>query len=424
MVMSNVAQDRETRTGRKRGTQSPLRLTFVISHPIQYHVPLYRRLARRNDMKIRVFYTWHGGEKEVWDSGFKREIAWDIPLTEGYDYEVVPNKSRHPGTHHFMGLRNSGLFEAVISRRPDAVHITGYPYAGHLVALRSLSKRGIPLLFRGDSHLLDPSPAWKALAKKLILNRLFRYPAAFLYVGKNNRDYYRAYGVPDEKLFYCPHSIELDRFAEPAEEFESQALAWRRSLGIEDDKIVLLFAGKFERKKQPVALMRAFAGMNRNDMILLMVGDGELGDVVRSMAQQYPRLFKVLPFQNQSMMPIVYRLGDIFVLPSSAKETWGLAVNEAMACSRAVLVSDRVGCATDAVNPGVTGEMFGIGNWEDFQKKLSSLVADRSSLKQMGSAARRAASKFNIQATETGLISALEAICSPWCSSPDQETSE
>ena len=58
-------------------------------------------------------------------------------------------------------------------------------------------------------------------------------------------------------------------------------------------------------------------------------------------------------------MPAVYRLGTIFVLPSiGANETWGLAVNEAMACGCAILVSDRVGCATDLVRNGENGYIF------------------------------------------------------------------
>src|SRR4029077_18860912 len=38
---------------------SAIRLALVVSHPIQYFVPLYRRLARRSDMILKVFFTWH-----------------------------------------------------------------------------------------------------------------------------------------------------------------------------------------------------------------------------------------------------------------------------------------------------------------------------------------------------------------------------
>ena len=56
-------------------------------------------------------------------------------------------------------------------------------------------------------------------------------------------------------------------------------------------------------------------------------------------------------------MPIVYRLGDVFVLPSKS-ETWGLAVNEAMACGRPAIVSDACGCAPELIIQGETGYVF------------------------------------------------------------------
>src|SRR5204862_7705354 len=127
---------------------------------------------------------------------------------------------------------------------------------------------------------------------------------------------------------------------------------------------------------------------DRNDLVLLMVGDGELGGAVRRLAEQHPQRFRVLPFQNQSRMPVVYRLGDVLVLPSSFGETWGLAVNEAMACGRPALVSDRVGCAADLIVPGETGEQFRADDWSDCAAKMTSLISDRARLCSMGQAAR------------------------------------
>jgi len=64
-----------------------------------------------------------------------------------------------------------------------------------------------------------------------------------------------------------------------------------------------------------------------------------------------------LGFQNQSKMPVVYRLGDVCCLPSYS-ETWGLAVNEAMASSRPVIVSDKVGSAEDMLIENCNGYSF------------------------------------------------------------------
>jgi len=380
-------------------SSAPLRLALVVSHPIQYYVPLYQRLARREDLLIRVFYTWHAAERAVRDHGFERELAWDIPLTEGYDYELVPNLAGDPGTHHFLGLRNPELLDRVMAWRPDVVHVTGWAWSSHLRLLRSLHRRGVPTLFRGDSHLLDgvPSgPRW--WFKRALLRRVYSWPAGFLVVGKANRDYYRAFGVPEEKLHDCPHSIDVARFAEPAEELERQAAEWRRELAIGPEKKVLLFAGKFEAKKQPVELARAFLAQADPDLILLMVGSGELEGELRRLAAPAPERLRLLPFQNQRQMPVVYRLGDLFILPSAWGETWGLAVNEALACGRLVLVSDRVGCAPDLVDASC-GRVF---PWQDLGMALREardLLSNLKDLGTLGESAKGRAACFTVEVT-------------------------
>lgn len=380
---------------------------MIVSHPIQYYVPLYQRLAARDDLSIKVFFTWHGGQSAVLDHGFKREVAWDLNLTEGYEHELVPNVARAPGTHHFRGLQNPALTAKVLAWQPDAVHLTGYAYASHLQTLRALHRAQVPVLFRGDSHLLDGTGGWKWLGKRALLSLIYRWPTAFLYVGQANRAYYQRFGVPDEKLHYCPHSIEVSRFAAPAAEWEREAAAWRAELGLRPEQRVLLFAGKFEDKKQPLALMQAFLQAAEADWVLLMVGDGELGAAVTALAQAHPTRLRVLPFQNQSRMPLVYRLGDVLVLPSTYGETWGLAVNEALACGRPVLVSDRVGCAADVVRAGETGEVFRAGDWEDFCGKMQQCLLAASPTQR--AALTHFARRFDIAATEDHLLKALRA---------------
>jgi glycosyltransferase involved in cell wall biosynthesis len=382
-----------------------LRLAIIISHPIQYYVPLYRRLAKRDDIEIKVFFTWHAGEQAVFDQGFRQKVAWDIPLTDGYEYEIVPNLARDPGTHHFWGLHNPTLTARVMSWRPDAVHLTGYAYASHLSAMRKFHRLKVPLFFRGDSHLLDGKGGWKWPLKLALLSAIYRWPAAFLYVGEANRKYYKALGVPDEKLHYCPHTIEVSRFVEPDVVWEEEASRWRAELGLTTKQRVLLFAGKFEDKKQPVALMKAFLELEDYDLVLIMVGDGELGAEVRTLVQAHPERFRVLPFQNQSRMPVVYRLGDLLVLPSAYQETWGMAVNEALACGRPVLVSDRVGCAADLVKPGQSGEIFRAGDWENFKEKLEKALETAGTVDR--SALRHFARQFDVEVTERHLMEAL-----------------
>ena len=55
-------------------------------------------------------------------------------------------------------------------------------------------------------------------------------------------------------------------------------------------------------------------------------------------------------FLNQSEIPGAYVAADVLVLPSES-ETWGLVVNEALACGLPCVVSDACGSAEDLVIP-------------------------------------------------------------------------
>ncbi|MCB0710584.1 MAG: glycosyltransferase family 1 protein, partial [Chitinophagaceae bacterium] len=68
------------------------RLAIITTHPIQYNAPLFQLLAQRENIAIKVFYTWGDTVlKEKYDPGFQKNIEWDIPLLEGYDYAFVEN---------------------------------------------------------------------------------------------------------------------------------------------------------------------------------------------------------------------------------------------------------------------------------------------------------------------------------------------
>src|SRR5690606_22169778 len=85
-----------------------------------------------------------------------------------------------------------------------------------------------------------------------------------------------------------------------------------------------------------------------------------------------------LDFQNQKKMPVVYRLGNVFVM-SSVSETWGLGINEAMACNRPVITNNKVGCAIDMVTNDKNGIIINSGDIHaaaDYARKLMTRKSD------------------------------------------------
>lgn len=331
------------------------RLAIISSHPIQYNAPLFRLLHERNLVDVRVFYTWSQSESGVvFDPGFGQSRSWDIPLLEGYPYEFVPNVAQQPGSHHFWGIQNPNLIERINSYKPDAVLVFGWSFRSHLAVMRYF-KGKIPVWFRGDSTLLDEPSGWhaKTWLRRLALRMVMRYVDVAFYVGESNKRYFLAHGLRESQLIYAPHAVDNNRFGDPQGEYQAEADHWRQQLGLRADRPSFLFAGKLEAKKNVLALVEAFVGMPHVDLIL--VGNGVLEDNVRQLASRCTNVY-LLPFQNQSKMPVVYRLANYFTLPSSGPgETWGLALNEAMACGRPVIASTKCGGALDLIQPGWNG---------------------------------------------------------------------
>jgi glycosyltransferase involved in cell wall biosynthesis len=78
-------------------------------------------------------------------------------------------------------------------------------------------------------------------------------------------------------------------------------------------------------------------------------------------------------------MPSLYAAADLLVLPSDHQETWGLVVNEAMACGVPAVVSDAVGCGPDLIDRGRTGAVFPLGNTTALAEAIRATLALESS---------------------------------------------
>ncbi|MBC5773488.1 glycosyltransferase family 4 protein [Pontibacter sp. KCTC 32443] len=335
------------------------KLAIITSHPIQYNAPLFRLLAQDNSFAVRVFYTLGRESSDFTDPGFKKTISWDIPLLEGYDYMFVKNTAVNPSTTKFNGIVNPTITNEIESFGATHILVYGWSFNSHLKIIWHFYNKA-KIIFRGDSTLLDEKPGFKTLMRRAFLTLVYKHIDVALYVGENNKQYFQKHGVPNRKLLYAPHAIDNDRFS--SSEHDIKAAELRRELKIDANRKVFLFTGKFECKKNPKLLINAFKKLNHPETFLLMIGNGALEDELKQLAQESSNI-KFLPFQNQSMMPIVYRLGDVLVLPSQGPgETWGLCLNEAMASGLAVVASNKVGGAKDLIDECNNGYIFETDN--------------------------------------------------------------
>jgi glycosyltransferase involved in cell wall biosynthesis len=387
-----------------------MKLAILSTHPIQYNAPLFQLLAAEKKVEPLVFYSWgSGGSGDKYDPDFGRKIEWDIPLLEGYAYRFVKNTAKSPGTHHFNGIVNPGLIEEIEQWKPDAILIFGWNFRSHLACLRHFHGK-IPVLFRGDSTLIDEPSGLRKWLRQPFLKWVYKHIDYALYVGVQNKRYFVKHGLNRNQLFFAPHAIDNNRFEGPDQEYLVQAKAWKQKLGISDKEMVVLFAGKLERKKNPFFLLSLAREMDDPTLRFVVVGNGILENSIRKAAAGDPRIL-FIDFQNQQQMPVVYRLASVFILPSKGPgETWGLAVNEAMACGRPVLVSDKAGCAVDLVVTNWNGLLFGADETAICVRFLKELLADRSRLELMGSRSKRIVAGYSFREVANMVYSLAEKI--------------
>ena len=376
----------------------PIRLAIISSHPIQYNAPFFSVLSDYDGLDVKTFYSWKGPVEQV-DPEFGEKITWDIPLLAGYEYCFVENKAVDPGSHHFFGLDNPNMISMIKNWQADAILVYGWASKTHLSTLKYFHGR-IPVFFRGDSTLLTGGNLIRQVFRKIFLRWVYRHIDIAFYPGQLSKEYFLNYGVPPDKLIHIPHAIDNKRFEKNASKWEKEALTVRRRLGIADDAFVLLFAGKLVSRKQPLLLLQAVQELVQESQLnlhLIFVGTGPLKEeiLLRSRGDSY---IHFLGFKNQSEMPLVYRLGDVYVLPSTI-ETWGLGVNEAMACSRPVLVSDKVGCGADLVISRVSGEIFPSGSLSELKILIRACVEDRKNMLHMRKLAHKFIDDWSIEKT-------------------------
>jgi glycosyltransferase involved in cell wall biosynthesis len=396
-------------------TDSP-RLAIVLSHATQYYSPWFSWLHKKTDLCFKVFYLSDFGLKPALDKKFKKQFVWDVALTTGYDWEIVPNTADEPDTLRFSGLRNPELTARLSTWEPDAILLFGYNYNTHLKLIAWARLHRIPLIFRGDSHLLGREHlSW---VKRSLLWLLYQQFAAVTYVGEANRRYFIGVGVPVKRLFFAPHAVDRSLYSPDMKEHRESAAALRTQIGLADSTCVVLFAGKLIASKQPMALLESFIQLKPSDTALIFVGDGEEKAMLQNRAASYPDIeVYFLPFANQSEMPSRYLLADLFVLPSrSHYETWGLSINEAMYMGIPCLVSDRVGCQLDLVTEGETGWVFEAEKPDQLLNKLAqALSVLRHDRKAFHTAIAERISAYGYEQTTAGLLASFKNVARFGC---------
>jgi glycosyltransferase involved in cell wall biosynthesis len=306
--------------------------------------------------------------------------------------------------------------EAVMDRlQPDVVHVQDHLSVSR-ATIDAARQRGVPVL--ATNHFLPdnvlpflPVPAGARRPLEQFLWRgvtsAFRRADLVTTPSETGVSWLRSAGL-DNEMLAVSCGVDLDVFRPDP---QVDRLSLRRRLGLEEDRLTLVYVGRLERDKRPDDVLRAIAhpsferdGDRRPQLIV--VGRGRDAGRYRQLAAELGLVRRVAftgRVRRRTLVEIL-NAADIFVMPSPA-ELQSIATLEAMAVGLPVLAA-AAGALPELVRPGLNGRLFRAADPDDAARQLAALVDERERWPQMAEASRAIAARHALPAT----VAAYEAI--------------
>lgn len=375
------------------------KLAFLISHPTQYHSPLFREIAKSPEIDLTVYFFSKIGLGEKYDKTYERVLKWDTPILEGYNYIFLKNPLQ--------------IFRELKKNRYGALIVHGYNLLTHWFAFVGARFTKTPLILKGEADLAKNISGFKKVFKKVILKFIFKQAAAFLYSYGLNKEFFKYYGAPEERLFFCPSAVDNDFWREKHEELKGEKEKIKSELGIKNKELpVVLFVGQFIQRKRVIDLLEAVKVLKgRISFNVLLVGEGEekenLIQIVRDNELEENIYF--FGFKNQSELPKIYTIADIFVLPSEYDPS-PKALQEVLNFGLPVIVSSGVKTAPGIVLKGDCGFIYPAGDISKLTEYIEKLISDDKLRLEFGKNALAVILKWSYKEDVKGILQAIQYV--------------
>jgi len=315
----------------------------------------------------------------------------DDPAIPDYAGTLVPVPSvPAPGRSDYrvsLGLTPS-VRDALEAFDPTLCHIATPDLLGRH-AMHVAEKTGVPVVASYHTHF---SSYLKYYHLDLLEDMVWSYLRSFyakceqIYVPSTAMaEILQSHGITDG-LRLWQRGVETDTFAP-----QHRSMDWRRSLGVEDDEVVVAFVSRLVWEKGLDVYADVIERLERHGVPhrSLIVGDGPARE---ELEERLPETI-FTGYLDGSDLSRAYASSDVFLFPSDT-ETFGNVTLEAMASGLPTVCANAVG-SRDLVDPGTTGVLCEPGNTDTFTDAVRRLVVDDEQRETMGAAARERSMEFN-----------------------------
>ncbi len=319
------------------------RLAIVTEIISPYRIPLFNDLAQHPAVDLHVIFLADT------DPGLRQ---WRVYKEEiRFSYEVLSSRRMRLGSTQL--LLNRGMAGALQAFRADAILCGGYNYAASWQALAWARRRKVPFLLWSESHSHELRRTRRLV--EFLKNEFLHRCSGFVVPGRLAREYLHLRGIEDGIIFCAPNAVDNQLFGRAAAAARANSTVLRKELNLPDR--YLLFVGRLVREKGIFELLQAYAQLDasvREQVGLVFAGDGEQRARLAQQSEGIAGAVHFAGFVHREQLAAYYALAEALILPTYT-DTWGLVVNEGMACGLPLVVSDSAGCAPDMVREGWNG---------------------------------------------------------------------
>lgn len=318
-------------------------LTEIIS---PYRIPVFNELARHPGIDLHVIFLAETDPSQRQWLIYKQEIQ--------FSYQVLRSWRRRLGKYNI--LLDWGLESALRHASPDVIICGGYSYLASWQALWWARRHRIPFEVWVESTTRDLRRK-HTLVESLKVKFMNRCNA-FVVPGKSAAEYVKSLGAPGDRIYVAPDAVDTDFFARRREAVCEHAASELQALKLPPR--FFLFAGRLIPEKGVFDLLDAYCALSakcKSSVGLVFVGDGVARpELERRASRISPGSVHFAGFAQREELARYYALAEVLVFPTHS-DTWGLVVNEAMACSLPIICSSAAGCAEDLVSDGWNGRL-------------------------------------------------------------------
>jgi glycosyltransferase involved in cell wall biosynthesis len=371
-------------------------LTEIIA---PYRIPVFNALAERGDVDLHVIFL------SETDHSMRQ---WRVYAEEiRFSYEVLPSWRKRLGKYNV--LVNQSVTTALERAQPEVMVCGGYNYLASWQAQRWANRKGVPFLLWCESTASDQRGGRRVV--EALKENFLRGCDGFVVPGKSAMEYVRQMDRLSRRIFVAPNAVDSNLFSRGRQEARVREERLRGELGL--PQRYFLFVGRLVEAKGVLDLLEAYGRLSaelRAEVGLVFAGDGpkraEFESVARSI---FPGTIHFAGFVHRDDLPGYYSLAECFVFPTHS-DTWGMVVNEAMACGLPVICSQAAGCAADLVRGN--GRMVAARDVQQLAAAMREVATDPELRKRMSRESEELIQQYSPEACATGLAEAAVAIFS------------